>query len=382
MISTKKQPIRILHVLAGMNRGGVETWLMHVLRNIDRERFQMDFLVATTQLCAYDEEVIALGSKIIPCLHPSKPLMYARNFKRLYQQHGSYDIVHSHIHHYSGYILRLAKQVGIPIRIAHSHNDTSSQEAKAGLFRRFYLGLTEYLIKQYATLGLACSEKAASDLYGGDWKHDSRWKVLHYGIDLSAWNDTVDKANIRAELKIPKDAFVIGHVGRFAEQKNHSMFVEIASNIIQKEPKAHFLLVGDGRLRSDIEQKVHQAGLSNCVTFAGLRSDIPQVMKGAMDVFLFPSLHEGLPMVLIEAQAAGLPCVISDVISEEVDAIQSLIQRIPLTKEVSYWGKNVLNKNIPLNIGQSEALGIIKNSSFNIQKSINTLEAIYTSKVI
>ena len=383
MAFSKKQPIRILHVVGGMHRGGIETWLMHVLRNIDRERFHMDFLVETTQPCPYDGEVLALGSKIIPCIHPSKPLMYARNFKRLYRQYGPYDIIHSHIHHYSGYVLRLAKQVGIPIRIAHSHNDTSSQKAKVGLLRQFYLTLTEYWIKQFATLGLACSEKAATALYGSDWKRDPRWKILYYGIDLSSWKSFIDKADIRAELYIPEDALVIGHVGRFVEQKNHSMFLEIASNIIQKEPKAHFLLVGDGPLRSNIEQKVHQAELSHCVTFAGLRPDIPQLMTKAMDIFLLPSLHEGLPMVLIEAQASGLPCVISDVISEEVDAIKSLIKRLSLNQAASEWSKTVFTtKSMTPTIRQPEALEIIKHSSFNIQESIKSLEALYNSKEI
>src|SRR6476469_699947 len=139
-ISTKQRPIRILHVVGGMNRGGVETWLMHVLRNIDRDRFHMDFLVHTEQACSYDEEIRALGSRIIPCVGSnSKPWLYAQNFKHILHEYDTYEIIHSHVHHYSGHILRLAHKAGIPIRIAHSHLDSSPLEAKSGWLRRFYL---------------------------------------------------------------------------------------------------------------------------------------------------------------------------------------------------------------------------------------------------
>ena len=123
-----RNSIRILHVVGGMDPGGVETWLMHILRNIDRDRFHMDFIVHTNKHCAYDDEICTIGSKIIPCLHPNQPWTYAANFRRIVNEHGPYDIVHSHVHHFSGYVLRLAKQLGIRTCIAHSHNDTSTVE--------------------------------------------------------------------------------------------------------------------------------------------------------------------------------------------------------------------------------------------------------------
>ncbi len=170
MPRNEKHSIRILHVLHGMNRGGIETWLMHVLRNIDRERFKMDFLVHTTKPCAYDDEIRALGSEIIPCFHPARPWLFAYNFRRLVRKHGPYDIIHSHVHHYSGFVLRLAQHAGVPVRLAHSHNDTSYAETDVGVLRRGYLALMKRWIARYATAGLAASRLAAIDLYGDTWK--------------------------------------------------------------------------------------------------------------------------------------------------------------------------------------------------------------------
>ncbi|WP_193194512.1 glycosyltransferase family 1 protein [Nostoc sp. MG11] len=369
---------RILHVVGCMDRGGIETWLMHVLRNCDRQRFQMDFLVETTKQSAYDDEILAYGSKIIPCLHPSKPLHYAHNFKRLYREYGPYDIIHSHIHNYSGYVLLLAKQVGIPIRIAHSHNDTSAIDAKARLSRRLYLGLTNHWIKQYATTGLACSSAAAASLYGSEWKKDSRWQLLYYGIDLSVFDFESDAVAIRHELGIAADAFVIGHVGRFAEQKNHSFLIDIVSEVIKRQPKTQLLLVGDGSLRTEIEKKVYEANLIDHVIFAGVRSNVHQIMQGAMDVFVFPSFYEGLGLVLVEAQASGLPSIISDTVPEEAIIVQHLGHKISLAQPAAHWAEIILHVvNTKSKITPQESLCLVEQSPFNIHTSLQELQKLY-----
>jgi glycosyltransferase involved in cell wall biosynthesis len=382
-ISTKQPRIRILHVVGGMNRGGVETWLMHVLRHIDRDRFQMDFLVHTEKPCPYDDEARVLGSKIIPCLSPSKPWLYGRNFKRILREYGPYDIVHSHVHHFSGYVLYLAKQAGVPIRIAHSHNDTSAIDAKAGLHRRLYLTLTKWLIDRYATLGLAASYKVATVLFNRAWKTDSRWQILYCGVDLTPFRELVDSVAIRAEFGIPADAFVVGHVGRFEEEKNHQFLIDIVAEIAQREPKMHLLLIGDGSLRSEIQQKVIQNGLANRVTFAGLRPDIPQLMLGAIDLFLLPSIYEGLGLVLIEAQAAGLPCVFSDVVPEEANAVKPLVRRVSLSKSASDWAEAVISaRSAASAITQADTLAVLENSPFNIAVSVQKLTELYEVKCI
>lgn len=380
--STKLRPIRILHVVGGMNRGGIETWLMHVLRHIDRDRFQMDFLVHTEKPCPYDDEARVLGSKIIPCLSLSKPWLYGRNFKRILREYGPYDIVHSHVHHFSGYVLYLAKQAGVPVRIAHSHNDTSAIDAKAGLHRQLYLSLTKWSISWCSTVGLGCSCNAVADLFGAAWKTDTRWQVLDYGVDLKPFYDRVDSIGVRAELGIPADAFVIGHIGRFETQKNHLFVLEIAAEVAKQELKMHLLLIGDGSLRSDIEQKVVQMGLSDRVTFAGNRSDVPRLMLEAVDVFLFPSLHEGLGLVLIEAQAAGLPCIFSDVVPEEADLVRPLLQRISLSKSASIWAEAVRSvRSHASAISQKDALAVVENTPFNIVASVKKLTEVYKANL-
>ncbi|MBW4644533.1 MAG: glycosyltransferase [Goleter apudmare HA4340-LM2] len=177
---------RILHVIGGMNRGEVQTWLMYILRHIDRKYFQMDFLVHTIQPCAYDEEIFGLGSQIIPCLYPSELWIYASNFKQILRKYGPYDVVHSHVYHFSGYVLRLAQQMGVPTCIVHSHLDTSMVENQAEFSRQLYFTLMKGWIKRYATHGLGYSHNALVNLFGEDWKTDSRWQILHpFNIEQS-----------------------------------------------------------------------------------------------------------------------------------------------------------------------------------------------------
>ena len=335
--------MRILHVVGKLDRGGVETWLVQVLRHIDRQKYQMDFLVHTTDPGAYDKEVRALGSRIIPCLGPSNPLQYAFNFRRVLRDHGPYDVVHSHVHHYSGYVLMLAATAGVKVRIAHSHNDTRSAESSGGAARKAYLRAMRTMIRAFATRGLAVSAEAGCDLFAPQWRdRTDKWQLQYLGIDLSRFEIEVNAEEVRRSLGIPPDALVVGHVGRFFEQKNHAFLVEIAREVVRMEPRSCFLLVGDGPLRAAIEEKVRNYGLARHFVFTGSRSDVSTLMKGAMDVFLFPSLYEGLPITLLEAQAAGLRCLISNVISTEADAVPGLIKRASLDQTPTQWASRLL----------------------------------------
>jgi glycosyltransferase involved in cell wall biosynthesis len=376
------RPIRILHVVGCMNRGGIETWLMHVLRHIDRDRFHINFVVHVAEPCAYDEEIRQFGSQIIPCLYPTRPLNYARHFKQILRDYQP-DIVHSHVGHFNGYVLRLAQQEHIPVRIAHSHNDLALQESQSNWQSRAYITVMKRWIKHYATLGLGCSQKAIASLFGTDWTFDPRWQLLYYGIDLAPFVIQGNPAQLRQELGIPQDAFVIGHIGRFAEQKNHTFLIEIMAEIAQRNPKTHLLLVGQGDLKSRIEQKISDLGLTHHVTFAGSRSDIAQLMQGVMDIFVFPSFHEGLPLVLLEAQAANLECVISDAITSEIEQNHSLMHRLSLTQLPTVWADTVLaHQDRKGTMVSTDAVEKLKASPFNIEVAIKQLELIYQTQFI
>ncbi len=336
--------MRILHVLGKLDRGGVETWLVQVLRHIDREKYQMDFLVHTTDAGAYDHEVRSLGARIIPCLGYTNPIRYSKNFLRILRQHGPYDVVHSHVHHFSGYVILLAAIGGVPTRIAHSHSDTRLAESSTGAVRKAYRVVMRSLIRTCSSSGLAVSTEAGNDLFAGPWRNSYEWKLQHLGIDLSRFEVEVDKQSVRHALGIPPDARVVGHVGRFSTEKNHAFIVEIARELIRREPRTMFLLVGDGPLRASIEAKVASYSLQDHFMFAGVRSDVSTLMRGAMDAFLFPSLREGLPITLLEAQAAGLRCVISDVISPEADLVEDLIQRESPRRSAAIWSERLLQE--------------------------------------
>lgn len=349
---------------------------MHILRHINREAFQIDIAVHTTAPGAYDEEIRALGSRIFPCIEPSRPRTYARNLTQVLQEHGPYDIVHSHVHHYSGFILHIAYASGVEGRVVHSHKGRSPASA-INIPRRVYLNFAKRLIDRYATGGLAVSRSAAEDLFGANWESDARWRILRLGIDLSPFRESVDRAKIRAELGIPENAYVVGHVGRFSAEKNHSFLVDIAAEVARRKENTWLLLVGDGPLRSRIEKQVATVKMRSRTLFAGTRNDTARLME-AIDVLVFPSLYEGLPLALVEAQAAGVPCVVSDVIGPEVDVLPSLVHRVSLRKPASLWADQAIAaQESSQRISRKEALAAAESGPLNIANSIKDLERFY-----
>lgn len=376
-MKSESMPIRVLHIVGGMNRGGAETWLMNMLRRTDRARVEMDFLVHTAEPCAYDEEIHALRSRVIPCLHPRQPFVYAQNFRRVMAEFEPYDIVHSAVHHFSGYVLRLASQCGIGGRIAHSHN--ASPGDGHAFMRPAYLRLMKYWVNRYATAGLACSTPAAIALFGEQWQSDPRWKLHYPSADMAPFTCKVDRSEVRREFGIPDDALVVGHVGRFDPQKNHNYLVEIAAELIRCQKNTRILLIGDGPLREEVETRVRKLGLDPFFIFAGLRSDVPKLMLGAMDCFLLPSLHEGLPLVAVEAQAAGLPVIMSDEITSEALLPTSNAARIPLSRSPALWANAIVHMCNGPRVTSAEALAAVADSAFNIERAHSELEMLYAS---
>lgn len=356
-----------------MARGGIETWLMHVLHRTDPDRWRMDFLVRTAEPQAYDDEVGRLGGRIIPCMNHRNPWEYARNFGRVMRDYGPYDVVHSHMYHFNGVVLRLAARHGVPVRIGHSHNDHRPLERNEPWPWQLYCRLMHAWIRRHATVRLGCSREAASALFG-----PGSGEVLHYGVDLSLFAERADAGEVRRSIGLPADALVIGHVGRFAEQKNHAFLVRIAAEVMRAEPRARLLLVGDGPLRSDVERQARELGIAERVLFAGVRPDVPRLLAAAaMDAFVMPSHHEGLSIALLEAQAAGLPCVIADGLTTEGDAVPPLIHRVPLEAPPEVWAEVVSKVLRQRPITRDDAFARLQDTSFDIERSIADLFAIY-----
>jgi glycosyltransferase involved in cell wall biosynthesis len=322
-------PLRILHVVVNMNRGGAETLIMNLYRNVDKNKVQFDFL--TCKEGVFDEEIKTMGGIVhrIPYISDVGHYKYVKTLEQFFFRNNHYKIVHSHLDKMSGFVLRAAKKACIPVRISHSHNTSS----EGGMLARSYKWYASRFIIPNATNLFACSNEAAQWLFE---KKSNSTKILKNGIESNQFIFTLETRNqVRKELGIDNGSFVLGHVGRFYHQKNHSFLIDVFKEYSQKNNQAVLLLVGDGVLRPGLEKKVKDLNLSTKVKFLGIREDIHRVLQ-AFDTFVFPSLHEGLPVSLIEAQAAGLPCLISDTISREVDLELNLVNFLPLSDK-SYW---------------------------------------------
>ena len=361
--------IRVLHVVTHMNRGGLETMIMNYYRNIDRSKVQFDFLTHREYDGDYGEEIKQLGGIIyhLPLLNPFS-ITYRMELKKFFINHSEYKIIHVHQDCMSSIILKVAKECGVKVRIAHSHNISQDKNLKYPI-KMFY----RKLIPQYATHLMACGTEA------GNWMFNGRkYKILNNAIDSRKYVYNLKvRESIRKEFRINRDELVIGHVGRFSTQKNHMYLVEIFERLSKKIP-AKLILVGDGDLRKSIEDKVKALNLEDKVIFTGVRSDVENLLQ-AMDVFVFPSLYEGLPVTIVEAQAAGLPCVISANIPKECIITKGLVKRVKLSKSVEKWVMTILKMR---KIKRQDTSEQIKANNFDILESAKWLEQFYLRKLL
>lgn len=373
------QTVRVLHIFGRMNRGGAETFIMNVYRHIDRTKIQFDFAVHSDQPGHYDEEIRSLGGRIFILPRPRLTALpvYKRALAQVLREEGPFATVHSHVHFYSGVPLAVAASAGIPVRIAHSHS--TSDGKRSTLSRRLYRWYMRSQIWRYATHMLGCSRPACEALYGPRCWQDSRVRVVHCGIDPTPFELLPKDRNLlRDRIGLPRDCLLIGHVGRFEVPKNHRFLVEIFGSLAARLPTARLVLVGDGPLRPQIEQLVRAKGLENHVFFLGVRADVPEIM-GCLDVFLFPSLWEGIPLTLLEAQAAGVSCVVSNVISDEADLGIGLLHSVSLEAGPEVWVDHVmraLQNNRPDWNLRKEAL---KRNGYDVQEVAELLARIYVN---
>lgn len=358
---------RVLHIVACMDRGGLETMIMNYYRNIDREKLQFDFLVHSDNAGEYADEIKQLGGRIyhVSAMNPFS-MKYRNQLKQFFITHSEYLVIHAHMNCMSAVVLRVAKEVGVPVRIAHSHN--TNEDFGIKYFIKMYY---KRKINLYATDRFACGEKAGRWLFGNE-----DFKLIRNAIDLKSFvysDETRKKA--RFALGIEENELVIGHVGRFADQKNHEFILDIFGEI-QKRFNSKLILIGDGEKKNSILQKIRSLDITEKVMLLGVRDDVEKIMQ-AFDVFLFPSKYEGLPVTLIEAQAAGLPCVISDTISREA-ILSEIVHVNRLSDSVTVWADSVEAAG---NTIRKDASEIIRQHGYDIQEQAKILECFYLEKM-
>ena len=369
----------MLHTVGHLLRGGIETWLYQMLQRSDAERFEHHILVRTDKDEPFTAAFREAGFRVLPCLDYRNPIKYRSNLRRVIEQNGPYDLLHVHGSNPNGLLaLMFANGLGIPATIVHSHNDVRPMLENRGVAYRAYVGLTLRGLRKFAGRGFAASVRAAESMFGHAWKQDSRWQLLYCGIDFEPFAQPPDP-DLRKALAIPEDAFVIGHVGRFHEQKNHQFLLEVASEVVRKYPNAYFLFIGDGPLRSEIVSEIRKRGFDHCVKFVPDTLFVPSFMLSAMDCFVLPSRYEGLGLVAVEAQAAGLPCVISDRVPAEAVVDPKLVKFLRLEDSPESWAESVLAARGHKIQASREHLEQFYSSKFNLEQSATALSGAYES---
>lgn len=330
-------PIKVLHVVGRMDQGGTETLLMNLLRTVDKQQFQFDIVEQTQDRCDHDGEILRLGSEIYRCPHisPLNLRQYRKWWRDFFRDHPEYQIVHGHSRGSAPIYLDEANRAG-RITIAHCHNNSHGRGLK-GLIRYLW----QIPLRRIGQYNFACSYDSGISQFG----KKRRFEVMKNGIctERFRWNCEA-RRRVREELKL-QDAFVVGNIARFIEQKNHSFLIYVFKCIHDLCPNAKLMLIGQGPLEKAVREQVCKLGLEDAVLFMGVRHDVNELLQG-MDVFVLPSLFEGLGIVNLEAQAAGLPCFASDKVVPEEVKITDLMHFIPLEQSPEAWARTILEHRI------------------------------------
>jgi glycosyltransferase involved in cell wall biosynthesis len=363
-----EKPVRVLHLVRKMDFGGVQSMIMNYYRNIDRKKVQFDFIVQGKEEGFYDNEIRSLGGSIYYVKSIKNLICYYIDIYKVLKQN-DYKIVHVHQNFANIHGLLLSLINGVPNRISHSHNSYP----ESSLFRRLIKKIIQYTINKLSTNKFACSIIAADWLYGERQRANGNISVINNAIDTKKFIfEDLTRQRKRLELNV-SDKILIGHIGNFSEQKNHEFLIDIFYEIYKIQTKAHLILVGQGELEGKVKRKVESMGLTGHVSFLGKRSDINELLN-AFDIFLFPSLYEGLPVVIVEAQSTGLKCIISDEISKEI-AISSLVTFVELGRPASEWAKLVLDKLENYSRGDMEY--VIQENGYDIFQESKKLQDFY-----
>lgn len=364
----QKQPIRVLQVVGKMNYGGMETLIMNIYRHIDREKIQFDFLVHYPDAGEYDEEIRKLGGNIyqMPRTKISNYYIYRKALKDFFSMHHDFTAVHGHLHNLAFVYMPIAKKYDITC-IMHLHNSSVDNNIKGKLgFFCTRLGIT------YADYVFACSESAAQFYLQGKYKNIP-YKVIKNGIDTLKFSyDKMVRKKMRAEYHCEND-FVLLHVGRFFEQKNHKLLIDIFYHIAERKKNSVLFLIGVGPLKEKIKKQVKSLGIEEKVCFLGAKDNVNEWMQMA-DVFLLPSLYEGLPLVLVEAQTSGIQCVTSKEKVSNETRLTGNIRYVSLKKSGKQWADEILEIKLGDRKNCDEE---VKKAGFDIKDTAEWLENWY-----
>lgn len=331
----EKKPIRVLQIIGDVVGGGVEQVILNYYRHIDRNEVQFDFILHNGALKSYVDNIESLGGKVYKITpYKSNPIKTVLEMYKIMK--GNYQIVHSNMNALSVFPLFAAYLAGVPVRILHNH----STDTKAEPLRTFVKHLLRPFARLFANEYWACSKLAGEWMYGKQAVADGKVTIINNAIDLKQFAfDEAKRNKLRKEFGL-QDCFVIGHVGRFMKQKNHDFLIDIFAEVVKKQDNAKLLLIGDGSLREQIENKVKTLGLDEKVIFTGVRSDVADLYN-AMDVFVLPSFYEGLPVVGVEVQANGLPFLCSSNVTREI-LISDRIELLKLEDGMKTWAEKIL----------------------------------------
>lgn len=367
--------VKVIHSVSLMDRGGQETFIMNLYRNINHELIQFDFQCSVQKVGVFDEEIRSYGGDILYLEDnhaKGKIFKYLTDIKNQYsffKKHPNYDILHIHTYHaFDAWIAVVgARLAGVKKIIVHSHNTYGLHPTLHKLFR--------ILLGKCKIERLACSIAAGDWLFGKSAMRKGQIKVIYNGIRPEDFAfDKVTREKKRTELGL-ENQLVVGHVGRFMRQKNHKFIVEIFHKIYLSRPDAKLLFIGDGQLRSEIEMLVKELNLEDAVIFLGVRTDVQELLN-AMDVFLFPSLHEGLSVVAIEAQANGLPIVASDAMTVETK-ITNCLEFFSLNDDLEKWKQATIEA---AEKGHCDTKKEIEEAGYDIRNVAREMEDIYIGR--
>ncbi len=372
------QPLKVLFFIDRLRLGGIQALAKDILLHNDRQRMEIDMLNLDDGIeYPLKKELMDMGIKVyqlkgVWLRTPLDFLTYWKAVDQFFAQHHDYDVVHVHSGSKNYYILKAAKKWGIPVRVAHSHNTGFQSKNPMSVMLGNWL---KEPMKRNATHWVGCSKLACEWMFGKGCVDQGKARVILNAIDcdLFIYNEKIRKA-VRQELGI-ENRFVLGHVGRFENQKNHTFLLDIFAEVAKRRADACLLLVGVGSLMDAMKQKAADLRLADRVKFMGFRSDRERLMQ-AMDTFVFPSLHEGLSVVLIEAQASGMPVFVSDSTTTEV-SYSPYIKFLSLQQSASVWAEEILNRGI---VERKDMKAEIKKAGFEIHEMIDNLYRLYTTR--